>query len=524
MSDPITITTTVITLASIIKDLIDVGQNIRCSIAKVGENRRRVQELTDDMLRTLADLATLTRRHEYAFHKPELLSALGNLKEDMYSVLVQSRRFVPDERPGFHRLKCQIKGWLKRDHVEAEIRRLKEHVNKCYLHFMVFSAARIEHTSLRVEQVLIINNVENQVKLRRLEGMMARVLLETQFGQSVMNETVKVISSDPMHESLESRYLSMQTLRLINSLQNSMACSDFVLDEALWDSVEMMFLQPASISDVVHLIIGKALKLNGGPTRTFQPEEVMEVIQLDLSAHLTYLGMVSESTAWALLEVQILRRYVKSPGPWLADVLDTLASCYGAQLRHELALQASQQSLDLCRFHSETSPEADSRPLFVTSLLTHSHNLLQAGQSKAAIAIAREAVGVCRPMVTQMNEPGSGLPPWTEQEYRAIKSCDAFFALGAALSSAGRHIEAYEASKEGFNTLLIFSGFLRPHSGTELNIHAFLNQLCSMAEQERYSLSLLGDDVILFRDLTRIYPKKFSSQFLRLLYAYAYLF
>jgi hypothetical protein len=50
-------------------------------------------------------------------------------------------------------------------------------------------------TSLRVEQRLIVNNVENQVRLQRLEGMMARVLLDTQFGQNVMRQTVEIITS-----------------------------------------------------------------------------------------------------------------------------------------------------------------------------------------------------------------------------------------------------------------------------------------------------------------------------------------
>lgn len=64
------------------------------------------------------------------------------------------------------------------------------------------TTARIEDTSLhavntalRVEQALIVHNVESQVKLRRLEGMMARMLLETQFGQNVMNQTIEIIAS-----------------------------------------------------------------------------------------------------------------------------------------------------------------------------------------------------------------------------------------------------------------------------------------------------------------------------------------
>ncbi|KAJ6594570.1 hypothetical protein B0H19DRAFT_1096079 [Mycena capillaripes] len=78
--DPLTFTTSIISLATFIKDLIEVGQNIRRSIEKVGENRRRIRELTNDILRTLGDLANLTRGQENTFHAPALLAALGNLR------------------------------------------------------------------------------------------------------------------------------------------------------------------------------------------------------------------------------------------------------------------------------------------------------------------------------------------------------------------------------------------------------------------------------------------------------------
>ncbi|KAJ7855391.1 hypothetical protein B0H13DRAFT_2357908 [Mycena leptocephala] len=78
--DPITITTTLITFSSFIKDLIEIDQSIQSSIEKVGENRRRIRGLTKDVLRTLADLANLTRGQEDTFQVPALLSALGNLK------------------------------------------------------------------------------------------------------------------------------------------------------------------------------------------------------------------------------------------------------------------------------------------------------------------------------------------------------------------------------------------------------------------------------------------------------------
>ncbi|KAF8149225.1 hypothetical protein K438DRAFT_451347 [Mycena galopus ATCC 62051] len=210
MADPITITTTFITLATFIKDLIEVGQSIKRSIEKVAENRRCIRELTDDVLHTLADLANLTRGQEDIFQAPALSSALGDLKANMIYVHSTCLKIRPVQRgPGLRGLGSQIMIWMKRDDVEGKIRRLKEHVNKCYLQFAVFAVARIEqrtariedtslstaNTTLRLEQTLMVNQVENQVRWRQVEVLMARMLLETEFGENIMNQTIEIISS-----------------------------------------------------------------------------------------------------------------------------------------------------------------------------------------------------------------------------------------------------------------------------------------------------------------------------------------
>ncbi|KAJ7933978.1 hypothetical protein B0H13DRAFT_1855829 [Mycena leptocephala] len=274
--DPITITTTLITFSSFIKDLIEIGQSIQSSIEKVGENRRRIRELTNDVLRTLADLANLTRGQEDTFQAPALLSALGNLKAEMLHVVSMCYKISPVQRPGFRGVGSHIKVWMKRDDLERKIGHLKEHVNKCYLQFMAFSAARIEqttariedtsvqvaHTTLRVEQTLVVNNVENQVRLRRLEGMMARVLLETQFGQNVLNQTIQAISSDPSHKSLESQYLSVQTMHLIECIQKLSAGGNLVLKTSSSDpKTKEVFVGPTSPLHVLSVILQILLDL-----------------------------------------------------------------------------------------------------------------------------------------------------------------------------------------------------------------------------------------------------------------------
>ncbi|KAF8166317.1 hypothetical protein K438DRAFT_1857444 [Mycena galopus ATCC 62051] len=204
--DPITVTTTFITLATFIKDLIEVGESIHSSIEKVSENRRQIRELMEDVVRTLYELANLTRGHEETFQGPELLRALEILKAEMLHVQSKCCKITLVQLPGFWRIGSEFRAWRKRNDLAARIEHLKQHVRECFLKFTV-------------EQRLIVNNVENQVKARRLEGMMAQLLLETQFGQNVLNQTIEKISSDPTHKTLESQYLSTQTTCLIDSLQ-----------------------------------------------------------------------------------------------------------------------------------------------------------------------------------------------------------------------------------------------------------------------------------------------------------------
>ncbi|KAJ7836291.1 hypothetical protein B0H13DRAFT_2288232 [Mycena leptocephala] len=86
-------------------DLIDLGQSIKRSIeksTKVGENRRRIRDLTHDVLRTLADLSNLTQMHEDTFQALALLDALGSLKADMSYVLSARSAIPPVHRPGLN--------------------------------------------------------------------------------------------------------------------------------------------------------------------------------------------------------------------------------------------------------------------------------------------------------------------------------------------------------------------------------------------------------------------------------------
>ncbi|KAJ7485506.1 hypothetical protein FB451DRAFT_58770 [Mycena latifolia] len=551
MADPISVTATIITLATFIKDLIEVGQSIQRSIEKVGENRRRIRDLTNDILRTLADLANLTRGHEETFQAPALLTSLGNLKGHMLRVLEGCHQISPKRSPGFRGVKSQIKLWWNRDDIEAEIRRLKELANDCYVQFTVFSVARTElttgrienttaqiedtsrqaaNTTLRVEQTLIVNNVENQVRLRRLEGMMARVFLQTQFGQNMMNETIEIIASDNKHRSLQFQYLAVEVTHLIDSVQCLLAGNDLDFEPPDWDPMDLspIFLRSVSTKHILHTVLSLVLDIDERPAKLHMDS----IIALDLGAQLATLGFDTEAMAWQAITVQILRQLAQIPGdhclaviPPLAFALEELSMQYSAQSQDERALQVSRQALDLYQFSLESSPEIDNRISYVSSLITHSRNLCRAKQALATISITQEAVVMCRPVLEQMlgKTFKSGSESFAEDEYKVVRSSDTFFALAAAFSAAARPREAYEASKDGLRFLLRFSRAGLISSPNPRHVDRFLDVLCEMAGDGNLTLGLLAHSVFLFRNLARIYPEDFSWRFLWLLYAYVYL-
>ncbi|KAJ7678726.1 hypothetical protein B0H17DRAFT_103007 [Mycena rosella] len=530
--DPITATTTVITLATFIKDLIDVGQSIKRSIEKVRENRRRIRDLADDILSTLSKLADLSRVDERTFQAPAHLSALGDLKADMDHILSICKKISSAEPlPGIRGFRSQIKVWIKRDDVEAEIRRLKKHVNKCLLQFTTFSTARIEqtthrteNTTLRVEQRLIVNHVENQIRLRRVEGLMARVLVETPFGQNVMSQTIEIIASDTTHQTLEFQYLSAQAMRVVDPLHHWIARNSLVLDAPLQDLTGLFFLKSVSPTHVLHQILGMILEISDTPAE-IPFTSIYYVIDIGLS--LQHLGMSSQAIVWQLLANNIFRRLAGGvPSSeilsHLAHAAKKLSHMYQDQLRWDLATETSQEALDWCRLWQEHSPDVDHKPLLGTILVTHSRSLSATGQHQVAISTAEEAVVVCHAMTQKLIESGSESSSWTEAEkYNATMLSQAQFVLAKALSGVGRHLEAYNTSKEGFHSVLKFSGCINAPAGADID--GFIDQMCKLAEEDGVSLLMLADSVILFRDLSSLYMQGFSSQFLWLLYAHAYL-
>ncbi|KAJ6555614.1 ankyrin repeat-containing domain protein [Mycena vulgaris] len=145
--DPLSLTTAAITVGTCLKDLVELALKIKESTDKVGENKKHLQELTDDVVRTLDGLVNLTAGNEDVFQAPALFMALGGLQQKMKQVLEGCREIPVATDPSqgrTERFKSRVKRLWNGAEIEAEIKSLQEHTNDCYTKFMLFSTARTE--------------------------------------------------------------------------------------------------------------------------------------------------------------------------------------------------------------------------------------------------------------------------------------------------------------------------------------------------------------------------------------------
>ncbi|KAK7006038.1 Tetratricopeptide repeat family, partial [Favolaschia claudopus] len=524
--DPVSVTTTIITLATFIKDLVELGESIRSSIEKVGENRRQIRELSQDIVRTLYALESFTRGKEETLCDPELLGALENLKAEMLHVHSKCMKISSVQLPGLRGFRSQLTAWRKRDDLEKKIASLKERVSKC---FSEFTASRlfIAHSTLRIEQRLVADGIESQATARRLEGMMTQLLLESDFGRHKLERTVEIISSDPTFQSLESQYMSAQLTSLITSVQILLASGSLFFELPSEQILDRPVLVDPTILTPSHALIEilqLTVKIDGMANLTV-PLWWLRNVFTSLRIQLSQIGMHSEAVVWSRLQITCLRYasttdYGMRALPEIASALCDASFIHSHQYDLASAVEFSQQSVDLWARSAEILP-CDDHIARLRSMIVHADNLLQSDKKTAALRTAEDAISIARPIASGLIESISQVSLLTDEDaFDAAQSRDAFLLLARVFSSLDRHLDSYAAFMEGFQAALRLPTPVAPPCG--YNIDSFIDVICKLAEGDHLSLPMLAECIKLFRDLTRIYRKSFSNQFLRLLHAFVY--
>ncbi|KAJ7791251.1 hypothetical protein B0H14DRAFT_199014 [Mycena olivaceomarginata] len=209
--------------------------------------------------------------------------------------------------------------------------------------------------------------------------MMPQVLLETQFGQNVMNRTVEIISADPAHSSLESQYMSAQTMGLITLLEGLLISGKLVLNGPLFDPTIPFTSDPCTPLHLLHEILGAVIHIEESRYTQILLGS-MQNIMVNLGISLYSIGLASESIAWEHFKIRMFHRLDNSSTTTLQDMahaLTVLSIAYQRQHQFQSSIQASQQSLDLWHCLSNSLPDVDIRICLIVVLTTQTRSLLK---------------------------------------------------------------------------------------------------------------------------------------------------
>ncbi|TFK44277.1 hypothetical protein BDQ12DRAFT_730351 [Crucibulum laeve] len=527
--DPISISSAIVTV-------VDIGRKIKNSIDKVTQNRQRLRELTGDVVQTLSDLENLSKRHESVLEGvSELEESLRRVQTEISYVHTRCQKMMP--RSSTNQLsvvKAKVKAWHMRDDIESDIIRLKERVQSCYAQFTAFTAARVEHTSIRIEHTLLIQGTESQSNLRRLEILMTRMLLDTQFGQQIIQQVGQSVTTDFGEYSIETQYLRLQISRVADTLHNITAVQSVIAEEP--SSRHVVPFEPCYKVELPHesvvtdlLLISR--DLHDRPHEVLLQDQAMDL--QDVAIQLNEYTMYKEAILLQKWVVRLYRNLV--PGnpkvflPRLGHSFKNLAIyLQNARLEDE-ALQASESSVSAFRMIVDAYPELDCRALLAFGLRTHGNSLHSAGRLAEAVSLAEESVNIYRELVQEIATADPIIDLTADDTkcttvYAGARACLCKCQL---LMNAVRYREAYEAIKECLDMLSLlpeetFDKF--PQWGTPQSAFDLVfRSLVSIYETEEASLSLVEDVITVYRKLSQAHPTKFSSYFLRSLYGYAYL-
>ncbi|KAJ7855177.1 hypothetical protein B0H14DRAFT_743488 [Mycena olivaceomarginata] len=125
-----------ITIATFVKDLVELGRNIKDSIDQVGENKEQHSRLRDEVTGTLNGLVGVTRGFGNAQPSLELSTALEDLKSHLERIHNKSKKASQPT--------CWFKSWWNRRKIDQEVKRLNELKDSFHEQFTLFSTARIE--------------------------------------------------------------------------------------------------------------------------------------------------------------------------------------------------------------------------------------------------------------------------------------------------------------------------------------------------------------------------------------------
>ncbi|KAJ7592510.1 hypothetical protein C8J56DRAFT_1126848 [Mycena floridula] len=453
-------------IVSTIKEVIDLGLEIQRSIEKVRCNKETSNRFSTEIACDLSKLQSLM--HGYSFQADEQLYVeLHDVKQEMTAVHEICVKLIPKaDKTVMSLTRAKLKAWRKRDNIEAELIQLKNRVHDCLFKFTVYSTARIERAAYRLEHSFVGQIVESRIQSQHIGGILETYLIKTPAGAQIVQQVVAIASDDRAHRTLESQYLHLVVIRLLESIDCCASRRRYTsaLTTQSADSAESNVHE---MPDWNHL---RPIEIVSSAQRT----ELATIIFciLDLVQTLKDFGdeIPMQACAWMLRNLAVnmdrtksLDREAEGVYTWALKLYRTLARTEPVFLPylalnltdHFANLSDAEEAYTICATICDTLPWLYSPTLEISTFTRYADKLLQEQRFAEALPIAQRAVEICRTTWALPISPiegwkrGNPESPQTRQyRHTVVSACLALSNLARCLMHAGHLDASYAIAKE----------------------------------------------------------------------------
>ncbi|KAJ7592546.1 hypothetical protein C8J56DRAFT_1023581 [Mycena floridula] len=431
-------------IVSTIKEVIDLGLEIRKSIEKVRCNKETSNRLSTEIACDLSKLQSLM--HGYSFHADEQLHAeLHDVKQEMTAVHEICVELIPKaDKTVMSLTRAKLKAWRKRNDIEAELIQLKNRVHDCLFKFTI---------------------VESRIQSRRIGEILETYLIRTPAGAQIVQQVAAIASDDHAHKTLESQYLHLVVIRLLESIDccasrrgytsalttqsaESAACDVHEMPD--WNHllpIEIVSAQRTELATIILCILDlvQTLKDFGDEISMQACAQILRNLAVNMDGTDLFYREAEGVYTWALKLYRTLARTEPVFLPYLTlNLTNPFAS-----------LSNTEEAYTICATIRDTLPWLYSPTLEISTFTRYVDELLQEQRFAEALPIAQDAVEICRTTWALPIPPmegwkrGNPESPQTRQ-YRHIvaRTCYALSNLAICLMHAGHLDASYTIAKE----------------------------------------------------------------------------
>ncbi|KAG6827656.1 hypothetical protein H0H92_010879 [Tricholoma furcatifolium] len=542
------------TLATCLKDILHFAQELKRSVEKIPQNRRKARKLSDELVSGLVDIEKFYgARGSTLDGNTELEKALAELLKQVKAVQTRCVQLLGSQERGWRKIGSAFKAWKECDKIEQEIADLKDSVHGCYRKLTTMAISRIK--TVASEGSIVRLNESQSLMLGNMEGFLTTL----QSSSGVASSSTPVFIQ-PSQDIINALYLHHQVKTISNSLSRLSTSRTFAKEQPN-DNYLLPFktfvsrpISASSREDDHRDVVAKTLEiiklLKGDSAELSVQDGAWDMINLAIKLY--GFEMYSDAESMGTWTVTMYRALVATNravyAPYLALALRNLTRYKSSMHDKEGALAAISESVEIQRQLLEQNPSALDIRLHLVNALCEYWFTAKDGEKR--LEIAKEALSIAESihadLATGNHFPDSSPPPYIEAPYVQVEEIStkpdtsgkldeedalwlqhntarALYCLSYSLHDADRVDEAYDTQLRAlgiYETLVKSHGDLFIENLASSCAHLVSTDLRKGRPVEQ-SLKYAERAIEIYRERTLVQPVKCMPWLLESLWDYA---